>query len=149
MGPPDPRSRPSRSSCPPGLALLEFLLAASILGVALLGLGGLQVAAARAQGRARDRAVALELAANALERSLAGLRGGGAGFQALDGAPADPLDWACAGGRDGRSDPGAEPFFRIRVTGSPGPDGTRRLRAAVAWPGGSARPLVLERLVAP
>jgi hypothetical protein len=132
-----------------GFGLVECLLAAGILSVALLGLAALELATARAQGLARNRSAALGLATGALERSSAGVRAGGAGFQSPDGSPADPLGWECACGRDGRWGPAVAPFFRVRVDATPGPDGTLRLRAAVTWEEGRGRALALERLLHP
>jgi Tfp pilus assembly protein PilV len=115
--------------------MVEFLLAAAILAVGLLGLAGLQAGAARAAAGARNRMAELNLAVSALEQGAA-LRRTGA-----------EAGWTRQHDRDGQSDTAGAPFFTVTVTSGAGPDGTTRLRAAVVWREGRERTLRLERLL--
>lgn len=129
---PDP-PRPSRSGRPPGFSLVEFILVAFILAVGLLGLGGMQVATARAEAGAQARQTALNLAEGVLEAiqaevGISGWAGPGLRLGRFD--------------RDGLPADGRRAFFTVTVTRST-PDGAspaRLYRATVAWAEGAARP---------
>jgi prepilin-type N-terminal cleavage/methylation domain-containing protein len=118
------------SAAQTGFSLIELLLAAWILGVGLLGLAGVQVAALRMLGASRARLEALALA----EGSLA----------ALQGDAADPVPGARAVGR-----------FTLTLVWLPVRPGTlpglRAVAAQVCWreeAKGEPRNLVLTRFVA-
>jgi Tfp pilus assembly protein PilV len=121
--------------------MVEFLLVAGILALGLLGLAALQAGAARALAGARNRVVALNLAVSALERESARVRAAGAAADDLALA-----GWTRLHDRDGQAESARPPFFTVTVTSGAGPDGTLRLRAAVAWQEGRGRTLRLERL---
>ena len=111
-------------------SLLELLLVAVILGVGLLGLLGLQVAALRGRGAARYRLGGLALASSTLEQVLGQARLG-----------LEPV--APGGGL-----PGPDRFYALTVLREPGV-----LEVQVAWPEGtqgakpSLRTLRLRRQV--
>jgi prepilin-type N-terminal cleavage/methylation domain-containing protein len=118
------------SAAQQGFSLIELLLAAWILGVGLLGLAGVQVAALRMVGASRARLEALALA----EGSLA----------ALPGDAADPGPRARVAGRF--------TVTLVRLPVRPGTlPGLRAVAAQVRWreeAQGEPRNLVLTRLVA-
>ena len=124
----------------PGFSIVELLLVAFILGVGLLGIGAMQVAAVRGGGGGHARMIALGLANNALEQVQAEGRA-----QLLDrDAPPPPfrssLDgpgtWLATYDREGAAcGPGA-PFFTVTVTReavAAGAGRQGRFQASVAW----------------
>jgi Tfp pilus assembly protein PilV len=97
--------RSSHRHPPRGFFLVEFLLAACILGVGLLGLGTLQVAAARGLAGTWNRLIAATLAGNALETAMAG-------------AEAPRVPRVCRFDRDGRPAAAGPAFFTVTAARS-------------------------------
>ena len=121
-----------------GFSILEFLLAAVILAVGLLGLGGLQVASLRARGATRAQLGGLALATSALEEALGQARI----HRARGGGPEPPLGSCCPYGE------GATPVYT--VTWPRGPRSSGRVTVRVSWRAGDAgtpRALSLTRQV--
>jgi len=143
---------PHRSSLPgqpAGFSLVEFVVVAFILAVGLLGLGGMQVATARAEAAAGARQTALNLAEGVLEMIQAEA---GRAFQArCRGLPAPrgdctgpaPGPWLWRFDRNGLPVDAGPAFFTVTVTRSapaPGFAATRLFRASVGWAEQAARP---------
>jgi len=154
-----------RSQAAGGFTMVEFLLAAFILAVGLLGLGALQVATVAGGGGSRTRMAAAALGNNALERVLAEARlvyqgyAGEAEPASVDSRYTEPglSEWVERFDRDGlptAADPG---FFTVTVTRSE-PGGlprsplaaAREFRATVVWEEGAPaarKSLTLNRLI--
>ena len=112
-----------------GYFLLEGLLAAALLGVGLLGVLGLEAAALRNRGAARENLEALALAMGSLEA-------------AGPGGEADPGPLGPAGAWPGPGSQGRAPFG-VTVVHVAEPAG---VSVRVAWGGGQgARSLTLSR----
>ena len=145
--------------------MVEFLLAAFILAVGLLGLGALQVATVAGGGGSRTRMAAAALGNNTLERVLAEARlvyqGYGLG---VEPAQADPRytepglsEWVERFDRDGLPTAAESGFFTVTVSRSepggltPSPLATaREFRATVVWEEGAPaarKSLTLNRLI--
>lgn len=145
--------RPRRSGRPPGFSLVEFVLVAFILAVGLLGLGGMQVATARAEAGAGARQTALDLAEALLEQVQAEVKGRALPAPSADPAGLGPGPWLGRFDRDGLPAGDGPAFFTVTVTGSapPGPAPARLFRATAAWAEDAARPgrLTSFRLLRP
>jgi len=126
---------------------VEFLLAACILGVGLLGLGALQVAAARGLACTWNRLIAATLAGNAVETALAGAEPGGlAGvlanrkFKAAD-VNAALADLARIAARSGQE---AEASKALAVLADRGAPNLQALQAELAPAAGKAAAFRLD-----
>jgi hypothetical protein len=145
--------------------MVEFLLAAFILAVGLLGLGALQVATVAGGGGSRTRMAAAALGNNVLERVLAEARlvyqgyGLGGGSAQADPRYTEPgwSEWVERFDRDGLPTAAEAGFFTVTVTRSepaglpPSPLATvREFRATVVWAEGAPaapKSLTLNRLI--
>ena len=147
-------SRPlSSGAARGGFSLVEFLMAAFILAVGLLGLGAMQIATTRGMAAAGARQTALGLAEAALEGAQwEARRAFRARCRQPPDAPADPGPAPRQEPFDRDGWPAAERpgFFTLSVTWSaPDPTPLRVVRARVSWPEpGRAGRLELVRTVA-